>query len=590
MIPIESHPLVLPPDLMALYDSAKATYVAGSHAEALHINEELRRQSMAVQCSLGTIVGQRFMGLCHYRLGDLEAARASFDEALRLAVVSGEIEQQLLIQNHLAACVRGLGQLQQAHDILERALNMAPLELYTHAHSRLLANKGALLDELGQRAAADDCYARFEVLSRLLGNDHRLANAVGLAARSALLREDFATAEEKYKEEARLATKVNDPLRKIAATLHLARLAARRGEDTAAERGFTEALEEARRGPHRKRLTDTLEDYADFLRKRFNLPLAYRYLLEALTLCNEPEKVANVNHGLALVCRDAGLYGESLEYLMRSVDARTKLYEPLRTLKERAKIRLDELKGITQELVDDALMVSRSSDTETALKELVNKVNDDSTAWDRFVGASKRRMGETIWQRNEDLKLASRKIWEERLLPVDFSLLSAPCRETLARAERSYSSAVDDLGRSAHLLALVLEHELKDRLFRPLFPPVPGKPERWMLSNMLTTLRDYLDPSRAPAPSNPLHRLFLHVQGHHYLITRICETLDEVKPLSGANLHIVSIRNGVAHGDEAVVAPLRRLQVDAIKRHLALEAPNGGLTIFQALARLPRLP
>lgn len=60
-------------------------------------------------------------------------------------------------------------------------------------------------------------------------------------------------------------------------------------------------------------------------------------------------------------------------------------------------------------------------------------------------------------------------------------------------------------------------------------------------------------------------------------------TARPVKPLEGPTLEILKVRNGVAHGDPAILASLGRLQVDAIKRHLALEAPE------QALARLPRL-
>lgn len=591
MITIESHPLILPPNLQAIYDEAKATYNAAKHAEALSINENLYDQSTAEKSCMGRIIGKRFMGLCQYRLSALEASRASFLAALELAEDAEEIEQQLLIKNHLAATLRRLGLLQQAYDILEHGLEMAPLEQYTHAHARLLGNMGSLLDELGQRAAADDCYARFEVLSRLLGNQHRLANAVGLAARSAELRSDLDTAEKKYRQEADLAIKVKDPLRRIAATVHLARMAARRGQVAEAEQGFKDALAAARHVEHEKRLTDALEEYAKFLREQRKLPEAHRLLLEALQICKEPEKVANVNHALALVCRDAGLYGESLEYLMRSVDARGKLYEPLRTLKDLAKVRLNELKVITNDLVEEAFMVSRSPDVEAKLTELVNKVNDDPAAWPRFVAETESRVHGSTWKRTEALKSASHALWTQRLLPGDFTSLSASSQQTLERAERSYSNAVDDLGRSAHLLALVIECELRERLFARIHPHSPGRPaKKWMLMEMLDKLRSSLPPGSAPPPNPIYHLLHHHIQQHHLIVARICDAFDVITPLDGNTFDIVELRNGVAHGTETVLASLGRLQVDALKRHLALTAPHQGLTIFQALARLDRLP
>ena len=458
---------------------------------------------------------------------------------------------------------------------------MAPLEHYAHAHARLLGNKGALLDEFGDRAAADDCYARFEILSRLLGNDHRLANAVGLAARSALLRNDLATAEKKYNEEAQLASKVGDPLRKIAATLHLARLAASRGRYSEAENGFKDALRAARQISHEKRLTDTLESYAEFLRERRDLPTAYRHLREALALCGEPEKVANVNRSLARVCHDAGLYGESLEYLMCSATVRAQLYAQLGPQRHLGKARFDELKGLTKTLVDEALLVSRTPELELKLEALVNNVHGDSDAWSSYKSAAENDAKSSLWARHQAIRERSVTTWTEHLLPNDFSSLSDRSQAILERAERSYSSAVDDLGRSAHLLVIVIECVIKQRLFTTV-----SSNQKWMLGNMVPVLRDAL--SSAPAQKAKYPRLYQHIHRHRSIIERIVNAFDPI-PFRGRDLLIVDIRNGVAHGDEAILDSLDRLQVDAIKRHLALEAPEGGLTIMQALARLKDL-
>jgi tetratricopeptide (TPR) repeat protein len=585
MLTIESRPLDLPPDLQDLYENAKKAYKLPDHRVALNINRQLHERSILAQYTPGEIIGQRFMGLCHYRLSELEASKECFESALARAKESGEVEQQLLIRNHLAATLRRMGHLQEAFDLLESSLEMAPLKEHPHAHARLLGSLGALFDELGQRAAADDCYARFEVLSRFLNNEHRLANAVGLAARAAELRGDLDIAEKKYREEADLAKDVHDPLRTIAAMVHHARMAEHRGRTEEAEQLFQEALTAARVIAHEKRYTDALEAYGKFLYARHKLPAAHRLLREALNTSPEPEKQANVNHSLALVCRDAGLYGESLFYLMRSVNARAELYKPLRDLKRLAQTRLNELKGLTKELVDEAFQVARSPEVEAKLAALVNKVHADATAWDTYINSPDHRPVDPPWKRHQQLKDSSRATWTERLLPGDFAKLSDQSQDLLQRAERSYSSTIDDLGRSAHLLVLVLECELKQRLF----PPWKAN-ALWTLSDMLHALQGVVSPTipQDPKLDKRLTRLQrAHIMNHRAVAERICEALTPIQPLEGETLDLIEVRNGIAHGDDEILASLGRLQVDAIKRHLALEAPEGGLTILQALARLP---
>lgn len=587
MTSIEARPLVLPPDLSSIYDRAKTEYMSAKYQAALDSNTTLFQQAETIHHSLGQIIGKRFMGLCHYRLGKLEASKSCFEAAIRLADDAHEIEQKLLLFNHLAATLRRLGKLEDAYSTLKRALEMAPMTDFIHAHARLLGNLGALLDEFGQRSAADDCYARFEVLSRLLGNEHRLANAVGLAARSAELRGDIETAEAKYAEEARLAVKVGDPLRQIAATLHRARVATHRGNLDEAESGYVEAVSEAKRVSHEKRYTDSLEEYGNFLRKfRRNLPAAHRNLMEAMRICNEPEKQANVNHGLALVCRDAGLYGESLHYLMQSVAGRVKLYEQLRAAKDLTKGRLNDLKEITSELVDDAFQVARTPDIQDRLRELVDRVNDAPGAWDAYRLAAAEQTRETIWKRHRELERRSRETWGTYLLPNHFTKLFPQSQSLLERAERSYSSTVDDLGRSAHLLALVVECELKARVFERV-----ASKQRWTLGEMLSKLNIVAAQTRAPKATDPLYKVYHYTRKYRPLIEQICKATGPIPPADGSTpLVLVDIRNGVAHGDEATLTSLGRLQIDAIKRRLALEAPQDGLTVFQALAQLPVLP
>lgn len=583
MTPLQVPDLALPAALMDIYARAKAAYMVNDIRGALTLDEELHTRAAAEGCSLGQIVGRRFVGLCQYRLNDLEASRASFEAARSLAQQASEVEQKLLITNHLSATLRRLGHLEDAHSELTRALEEAPVCERPHAHARLLGNLGSLLDELGQRAAADDCYARFEILSRLLGNEHRLANAVGLSARSAELRGDLVTAEAKYREEAALAEKVGDPLRKIAATVHHARLAAHHGRLQEAEEGFRAAVKAAKPSSH-KRHVDALEAYGNFLRDRGDLPGAHRNLQAALADCREPEKRANVNHKLALVCHDAGLFGESLEYLMRSVEARAELYRPLRGLRKLAQSRLAELDSLTQQLVDEARQVSRTPDVEVKLAKLVNTVRGDDQAWERIIATPSPLPG-SLRQVHQQLAARSDIVWAQRLLPGDHAKLSPQSQALLGRSERSYSSAVDDLARSAHLLALVIERELKARIFDHV--PRPGgssqrsRPTRpWALGDMLQEL--------TATTSIPALRAYVHA--HRPLIARVCDAYSEVRPIDGSPaLKLVAVRNAVAHGDESTLGSLGRIQVDAIKRYLALEAPEGNTTILQALARLPRM-
>jgi hypothetical protein len=208
-------------------------------------------------------------------------------------------------------------------------------------------------------------------------------------------------------------------------------------------------------------------------------------------------------------------------------------------------------------------------------------VHNDPEAWGKYVKPPEHSADDPPWKRYEDLMKSSRTTWRELPLPGDFDLLSEQSQKLLERAERSYSSTVDDLGRSAHLLALVLECELKQRLFDRI-PKEKGR--SWTLGSMLPALKKAIGPH---ARRDTLHA---HVCDSRPLVERICGALDGIKPLEGGANSLVKVRNGVAHGDEAILASLDRIQVDAIKRHLALEAPEDGLTILQALAQLPRLP
>src|SRR5205823_5609546 len=127
-------------------------------------------------------------------------------------------EDYLLVQNHLGATLRSLGRLEEAHVVFTAAIKKAG-STWLRARGRLLGNLGALLDEFGQRAHADDSYARYDELMSAFNDPHRIANARGLVGRSAELRGDYELAARYYKDEFEYAKKVGDKARQIAALM-----------------------------------------------------------------------------------------------------------------------------------------------------------------------------------------------------------------------------------------------------------------------------------------------------------------------------------------------------------------------------------
>jgi tetratricopeptide (TPR) repeat protein len=574
----------LSPALRQRYDGARALYIAAKHRESLALNQELRDQSRAESCTFGQILGLRFMGLCCYRLGELPESEGYFRQAIALANEGGEIEQVFLIENHLAATIRSAGRLDDAHHLLEEGLKRAKLPQYLHAHARFMGNLGALYDELGQRERADDCYARFEVLAEVLGNKDRLANARGLAARAAELRGDLELAEEKYGQERALALEVNTPLRIISATIHGARMAARRESFEEADKQFREALTLTADVPSDKRRVDALAAYGDFLRTRRDLIGAHRHLKEAEKLCREPEKSANVKHSLALVCREARLFGESLEYLMRSVEERFRLYEPLRRVRSMAQKRLAELRDLTDEVVHDAFFVARSDDERDRILKLVERVHGaDAPA--EYRKQLDDGAGASSFDRPNVLREKAAASWRTLLPRGDFDRLGESTKHFLVVAEISYSSAVDDFGRTVHLLAVAVERELRERIFDPVQAHLgpSKKPKKWMLNEILEHVdRIVSDPKPSPFVEKARELLGSQVS----LMERIADLRQTIAPLRGAGGVLREVRNAVAHG-EASSLRLDRLLVDAFKRALALETTERhDLTVLQALSRV----
>lgn len=592
--------------LRELYLAARAAYRATRHARALELNEDLHREACAEGNVLGRILGRRFAGLCHYRLNNLDESERALREALKLAEEAGDVAQQLLITNHLASTVRRRGLLDEAFDLLTSALSRPSMTGCVHPYARLIGNLGALYDELGQRAHADDCYARFEVLAELHGNPHWIANARSLAARAAELRKDLEAAESKYREERELAQKNHDTLRQIASTIHAAKIAARKGDADGAETLLLEALDNSRHCDYEKRRIDALEAYADFLfHYRSDLPRANYYLaLAEKQAASEPEKLANIAHRRALVCKEAGLRGESLHYLMKSLQARAAIYEPLKhpRVREMAKERLKELRELTDELVAEALQIDRSGTEREDIKELIVRVSGQEV-WAQYEKQLNTHQGPPIWSWRAGAKDNAGKIWLRRITQPVFEEFLPETRQALIRAGVSYGSAIDDLTRSAQLLALAIEHELKARVFLPaeshLHIPRSSNSKgrskthqhfagkgRWTLGAMLESLQEVVDNTSA-RPGDALVRFRGLLANMTPQVKRVAGLNGEISPLKGQPQRLLDIRNESVHD---LSVNLDRLQVDAITRIIALEiSGRDEPTVMTALSKL-RIP
>jgi hypothetical protein len=180
----------------------------------------------------------------------------------------------------------------------------------------------------------------------------------------------------------------------------------------------------------------------------------------------------------------------------------------------------------------------------------------------------------------------------ERLLRGDIERLSAVSREDLVRSEVVYHGAVDDLGRSAHLLAVVLERELRVRIVDPTLAranacPRPDAAARKFrkdlpnagLSRILELMRDIASEAEDAGFRGELRQIWAPARES---LQGLADALDaQVRTVNEDPVSIRDVRNAVAHGRD--VTRLGRLEVDALRRKLALERP----VLLAQLARLP---
>lgn len=578
---------LLPPEPAKLFLAARDAYLQADFQKALELDWKMLAWAKANQHLIGQLLGHRFIGLCHFRLEALDESTHHLNDALKLAEDASCLPQVLLCANHLGATLRRAGKLLEAYELFRKYIEQATLPAYLHERARLYGNYGALLDQLGQRAAADDAYARMDELCELHGNADRLANARGLAARSADLRGDQEPALRKYEDERRLAEQSGNVARRVAATLHMARMNGKLQRFKEADRLCEDGLKLAQAQKHKGRLIDAWECRAEISQLHGKLAASYRATRKALQLLDEvtdhPEKRANNLHRLAVICRDAGLHGEALHHLMESAKVRWKLLEPLRANERLAKMaqdRLLELEELARELVQEGSRVKREEQERRAITELIRQIWNPpgkNLSDEELKEQLGRPPPEDISQWPERQHEKAVALWKERLLPDTFTELSSDSQHDLIRAELSYSTTVGDLPRSAHLLAVVVERELRERIIIPAAKKNISKQselKRWHRLS-LGEILDVLEGTGNLSKAKDVREFIVQALGPQKEIVDKILRLKQPLQLAdnqGEPFTVVKLRNAVAHGEEGHRFPsMSRMTVDAVKRTLVLE-------------------
>ncbi|MDC3952699.1 tetratricopeptide repeat protein [Polyangium jinanense] len=599
-------PFDLPEELESLRQEAKEHAREGDFARAREKNLALRDRSRALGSALGEVLGLRFVGLCEYRMGWYEASERSLQEALALARARACRSQVLLISNHLGATVRRLGRLADAHDLFKESLANTQLPADLDARARLLGNLGALLDVIGDLRAADDCYARYEELVELIvgsGDSDdlaRLANARALSARAASRRGDLDTAKAKHDDEHRLAHSCGDAIKKLGATLHQGKIERDLGQRAvgevrarhfeAAHRWFAEALSEAERLGQSHRSGDASYHWGRLFEAEGRWAEAHGRLVQALKLSQSDGHTylqAEVCHALTRLCQQCSLHGEALFYLRKTAELRNGMYRPLldnERIRDMAQTRLAELSGLASSLVDEARRVDRPEEDLADLKKLVESISG------KPFSATVPRVDD-VWQWQRSIREGSRERWSKLLSKEVYDRLGEQSKADLVMADVAYHGAIDDLPRSAHLLALVIEREVRERLLVPLHeryrsafgsrPTGDSNTTKYLrkrpadrhhapLGDALVIIEELC----APAPTDPgVDFAREQVRSCRGALNDLRRLRDPITPLgSHSSLTLRKLRNDAAHGNPGS-ASLDRLSVDAVKRALVLEAP-----------------
>jgi len=579
--------------------------------QALERNRQARETAERLGLLGDRVEALRWEGVSLYRLERLEDSERTLMEAVRLADEGDAARQAALVRNHLGATLRRLGRLDESLDVFERGLREADRAGEMGVRARLLGNLGATWDVLGQRARADDCYTRHEELVRSMRDEGRRAYAYGFTGRAARLRGDLDVAAEKLREEERAARSTGDADQLLTATLHRGELALAQPTATppgASERPakerlvdahacFLEVLDGGLSRDNRRRALRATQRLVECERLLDRLPDAFDRLDGGRALCaglGNDYHAVEFHRAAARLCQGAGLHGEALWYLEWAVETRCHVIEqlPNEAVQRLARPRVTELAEDARRLVQEAFAVSRTEQEEERLRSLVDRVGrlapEDGECLARSLDGRDVATAHSVWEWQRALRRRSEELWERRIGRAWFGRLAAKTKDDLRLSEVAYSGAVGDVGRSAHLLAIAVERELRERLARPtsllLAEHFPGGADGGLPKELATGLREGRPLGLGPLlelleavvrrrPRREVSPVLRQSLGPGLERLEGCgERLRQVRCVDNGTTNAVEIRNAVAHG-RGDAASLNRLAADAIKRAVALDLP-----------------
>lgn len=568
-----------------LLAAAKARYAEPDYPGALRLNQQAVDLADVAGSLRYRVMARRYLGVCQYRLADLDGSEESLRTALALATEGGLTHQRIALLNHLGSTLRRQGRAKEALDCLQQGLAEAAGPDELNLRGRLAGNLGALHDELGNRGLAWEHYARYEELMRVTNDRWRLPRALGLSGRQARLHGHLVVARLRVEEERAAAEQLGDPHSLMSASQHEAELLQselmqegaalddpRVGQ---AQRLFEHALSHAEQmGPNR--LASLLCKSVRFELELGSLRTANQLLRRARSLLSDlsdqPVERARIWETAALHARKAGLHGEALEFLFQAVllrDAATD--EGLRPPPA-----MERLNALLLQTAEEALLVHRSEGEFARLKELLGEERAERLLEQADEGVRS-------WRRRIDDEA---KVRLQRLLGYSLDGLEADAGRDLLEASRVYYGMFDEMSLPVLLLGRTVEREL-GRRYLPLF--------RGALSGLGLdrALRPFINGGRPPtlgqwrqlleARDGQLGRevspIVERILGDRR--TSLLALWAETTTHNGDPVDLASSRNAAAHGR----GDITRLQVDALTRHVFLSevaplpelfAPKGG--------------
>jgi len=613
-LPWQTSSIDLPPHLEEMRRTAKQLARDSRYDKALEYNVQLAEKSRAQKHALGEVIGLRFAGVCEYRRERYVESEGFLVQARERACAGDFHQQQLHIANHLGATLRRLGRFDEARDTLFAGLDEVRLPKDLEAKARLLGNLGALYDEIGNERGADDCYARYEELIALLvysgdtDDGARLANARALAARAALRRGDLEAAKRKHDDEFQLAHTSQDQLRIRNAILHRAKIhlelglrAQRETQDPSVD--FNVAITEFRlaqklfeKEKHQSRIADIWHHRGRLYEAMGQWAEAYGAFTKAWSIACEKKylyRQAESSLALARFCQLWALHGESLHWFREAARIHCEQYAPLATSKRiagLAQARVAELYEVAKKLADESRRVEREESESNEINKLVKEITRKTIH--ELAGTTAL---ESVHDWQKRIRHESVERWKELLSPERFAQLKPQSQDDLVMADVLYHGVVDELPRSALLIAIVAEREMRERVFVPIHEAYAsrrtGEKLSWSSGRPPATIQ-YLYQDRSDnVPIGNAFRMLREIFGKrirhravdfardmtrrwHDKLKLVVRLNDAIRPV-GLPVHGIpfsDLRNAAAHGGDGA-AKLDRMTVDAMKRRLVLESP-----------------